>query len=113
MSAFGVHAAGGQMKTSPHPSRSSIKEGAGRPVFGGMAPRRGPHQGVFIEDRWGLSKERLRALAAGVECRWRRHYPNAEINVAFPPVVTCSVAVERRRLSPAERLVQITANHME
>ena len=113
MSAFGVHAAGGQMKTSPHPSRSSIKEGGGRPVFGGMAPRRGPHQGAFIEDRWGLSKERLRALAAGVECRWRRHYPNAEINVAFPPVVTCPVAVERRRLSPAERLVQITANHME
>lgn len=101
------------MKTSPHPSRSSIKKGDGRPVFGGMAPRRGPHQGAFIEDRWGLSKERLRALAAGVECRWRQHYPNAEINVAFPPVVRCTAADERRRLSPAESLVQITAIHVE
>ena len=101
------------MKSSFLPSRPPIKKGVGRPVFGGMTPKRGPLQGAFIEDRWGLSKQRLRELAAGVEGRWRQHYPDAEINVAFPPVVHFPAAPARRRLSPAERLVQETARHLE
>ena len=62
---------------------------------------------------WGLSKQRLRELAAGVEGRWRRHCPDAEINVAFPPVVHFPAAPARRGLFPAESLVQETARHLE
>ena len=101
------------MKSSFLPPRLPIKKGVGRPVFGGMTPKRDPLQGAFVEDRWGLSKERLRELAAGVEGRWRRDYPDAEFNVAFPPVVRFPAAPASRSLSPAERLVQQTARHLE